>query len=86
MTSAFVTEASKLASYPTLSKAEQRRFAFLIAAITEERTAELRRATPPTVNKVEERNRVLATLKEIGIKRGYREKVLRVLRPELAWL
>lgn len=84
MTSAFVTEATTLATKTYLNKAETRRFAFLIATIAEERAAELRAATPPTINKEEERRRMLASLQDLGIKSGHREKVLKILRPDLA--
>ena len=41
---------------------------------------------PPVIkrSKSEERSRLLKSLEEIGIKRGYREKVLAALRPDLS--
>lgn len=73
MTNAFINEASALASKTVLSKAEQRRFSFLLIEINEERNAQRK---PSPQSKAELRSRLLADLKEIGIKRGHREKVV----------
>lgn len=101
MLNKFIAEATNLANKPELTKAEERRFAFLLSAISDVRGGKSIEETndnyrseqlvrlgelPASVSarKQEQRDRLLSQLKEIGIKRGYREKVLAKLRPDLS--
>ena len=103
MLNKFIDEATRLANKgeSPLTQAEERRFAFLLSAISDlragksieqvndnYRTEQLARlgVLPANVSarKQEQRDRLLAQLKEIGIKRGYRDKVLAALRPDLS--
>lgn len=81
----FTEEAARLANMPSLTKAEERRFAFLVREIAAIRAGKASAIEAPvTRSRDEQREQALAQLKDAGVKSGHREKVLKILRPELS--